>query len=131
MPRAEDESFEEPAPNVEPEEVEEVPRADGGNPALELDIPLDRRSFNTAIVESEQRVVSRIDTICHSFNVILKEGLGEVPQKYEVALQDFVENVRGNLPPITTSTTSRSQSSSIVVSIGKRHPIFLVMCAVF
>ena len=105
--------FEQPAPHDEPEEVEEVSRADGGNPPLELEVEqvprvdggnpaseiCDPRSLQVEVVESEQRRAARIDTIVQSFNVILWEGLGEVQAKYEVALADFVEEFRGKVFP--------------------------------
>ena len=42
------------------------------------------------VMQSETRIVQKVDSIVQSFNQVLKEGLGEVKAKYPVAISQWV-----------------------------------------
>ena len=77
-------------PRVEPVPLE-APPAPRGDDERNLEL----RSVSAAVSQdsdpSERRVCRHVDSIVHSFNLILQQGLGEVQAKYPIAVLEKVD----------------------------------------
>ena len=56
-----------------------------------------RDSLCDSLVLFENRILQRIDTAVHSFNQILRAGLGEVPSKYPIFIIDIISGYHRRL----------------------------------